>query len=766
MTNEIIFKTRVDTGTTSKDLAAISSELGKIDEGTKTVGKDSAAQLEALNAKIKAGGLSARELSRAVNEYMTIARDAGRDSPIGKQAIADAAVLTDELADLRNEIKRAAHDGANMQAALQLGSTVVAGYGAAKGAMSLLGVESESVEQAQKKLIAVTATLNGLEQIRAALEKESFLMMKAKALQTKALTLATVSYNVAVGGSVGVMKALRLAMLAIPIFAIIAGIVFLITNFEKAKEITQDVIDKFNNMGGVMKKILDAILFPFVLQVRLVNKALELLGITSSKAATEAEKAAERQRAAYAQMVADQRKETDKRIADNERYQQSVNDSYDFEIAKAKAAGKDTSDLERQKREEMRKTYVEQLKNLEMSARLNVGNAQEMKKILDQVSEYRKNILKIDQEEELATITQTTAARKKGAEAAKEAEKKRVDAAAKELERERLLRDYFIASIDDENVRKLMQMQEQHKREREELIAKYGQDAELIKGLEAKQFDERMALEKEYIDGERKLQDDARQAAFERERRDEMAALQVRLVGIQEDWEATMEVKRLLWELEMEEALRNEDLTENEKMLIRANYNQKLLDADKERIQRELDLEKAAAEQRDQIQKQSFDSINNLANLAFTIKNSNLEKGSKAELEAAKQQFKVNKAFQLGAAIMDGYKAITASLAQSPVAIGAIPNPAGIASLAFAASTAAANVARIAATKFEGGNSLSAPSAPSIPQVGAPELPQAPNAQTTQTAGLVGGNKVVVVDSEIKAVMDSSQQIEVVSSFG
>jgi hypothetical protein len=37
MTNEIIFKTRVDTGTTSKDLAAISTELGKIDEGTKTV---------------------------------------------------------------------------------------------------------------------------------------------------------------------------------------------------------------------------------------------------------------------------------------------------------------------------------------------------------------------------------------------------------------------------------------------------------------------------------------------------------------------------------------------------------------------------------------------------------------------------------------------------------------------------------------------------------------------------------------------------------
>jgi hypothetical protein len=246
-----------------------------------------------------------------------------------------------------------------------------------------------------------------------------------------------------------------------------------------------------------------------------------------------------------------------------------------------------------------------------------------------------------------------------------------------------------------------------------------------------------------------------------------MAALEVRLIGLQDDWEAEMEVKRLIWEMERDEALANADLTENEKLLIKANYNQKILDADKERQAKELELEKQTQAQRDLIQKQAFDSINNLANLAFTIKNSNLEKGSKAEQEAAKRQFKVNKALQLGGAIMDGYKAITASLAQSPIAIGPIPNPAGIASLAFATTTSLANIAKISASKFEGGGgaSIGAPT-PTIPQVGAPEIPQPPNAQTTQTAGLVGGNKVVVVDSEIKAVMDNSQQIEVVSSFG
>jgi hypothetical protein len=53
--------------------------------------------------------------------------------------------------------------------------------------------------------------------------------------------------------------------------------------------------------------------------------------------------------------------------------------------------------------------------------------------------------------------------------------------------------------------------------------------------------------------------------------------------------------------------------------------------------------------------------------------------------------------------------------------------------------------------------------------VGAPDGSQSqqPQAQGTQTAGLTNQtSRVVVVDSEIKAVMDSSQQIEVVSSFG
>ena len=92
----------------------------------------------------------------------------------------------------------------------------------------------------------------------------------------------------------------------------------------------------------------------------------------------------------------------------------------------------------------------------------------------------------------------------------------------------------------------------------------------------------------------------------------------------------------------------------------------------------------------------------------------NLEKGSAEEEAMAKKQFKFNKALQLGMAVIDAGKAITASLAQAPVAIGPVPNPAGIASLAFAGITSAAQIATIAAQKFQSSGTPTPPPTPSL----------------------------------------------------
>ena len=97
----------------------------------------------------------------------------------------------------------------------------------------------------------------------------------------------------------------------------------------------------------------------------------------------------------------------------------------------------------------------------------------------------------------------------------------------------------------------------------------------------------------------------------------------------------------------------------------------------------------------------ALNSIQSLGNAVFAHKMKNLEKGSKEEEAAARKQFKFNKALQLGMAVIDAGKAITSSLAMAPVAIGPVPNPAGIASLAFAITTSAAQIAMIAAQKYQ-----------------------------------------------------------------
>jgi hypothetical protein len=760
MTNEIVFKTRVDTGTTSKDLAAINNELGKIDESAKTVGTDSAAQLQSLNAKIKAGGLSARELSRSIKEYMTIAIQAGTETPVGKEAIANASQLKDDLRGLGEEVSRLKDGAAGMQAALQLGSTVVAGYSVAQGSMAMFGIESEKLMETMVKLQSATAVLTGLQQIHANLEKESFLMLKAKALQTKVMTVLTGAYSAAVGTSTGALKLFRLALIATGIGAIIVAVGLLIANFDKLVEYVMKGVHWFNKLGTGIKIAL-SIMLPFVGVIWGAIEALKYFGIIQTEEVTRAQVLAAAKQKALIEETAARRKMVDDALVENKRLQSSLEKHYDFEIAKAKAAGKDTFELEKEKRAEMRRTLEAQILLLEESLKLQGGNAIAMMQIIKDMAAVRSAITESEQQDELAGIQRSTDARKKAAENKKNIDKTQEEETAKALERERLLRDYFIASIDDENIQKLEKLKEQHKREREELVKKYGEDAELIKAMEGRQFDEMNALRKERAAALLTTQTEENRKQFELQRRDEMAALQVRLVGLQDDFEAEMEVKRLMWEMERDEALSNADLTENEKLLIKANYNQKILDADKERIAKEVELEKQARESVNEIISNGMTTIQGLSDTIFESKLANAEKGSKEETRIQKKQFEVNKAMQLGTAVINGL--------QSILAITSVPD------FTFGVQTAlrigaqvalnAATIAKIASAKF-GGGVITPPEPPPVPQVGAPEIPQEPNAQTTQTAGLVGGNKVVVVDSEIKAVMDNSQQIQVVSSFG
>ena len=129
---------------------------------------------------------------------------------------------------------------------------------------------------------------------------------------------------------------------------------------------------------------------------------------------------------------------------------------------------------------------------------------------------------------------------------------------------------------------------------------------------------------------------------------------------------------------------------------------------------------KALEAQRVQLAGDGIRSVQQLTDLFFMFKSQKAKKGSKEEEDLARKQFNLNKGLQLGLAVIDGFKSITSSLAQSPIAVGVVPNPVGIASLAFASITAATNIAKIAASKFQptgggGGGESPSTATPNIP---------------------------------------------------
>lgn len=109
--------------------------------------------------------------------------------------------------------------------------------------------------------------------------------------------------------------------------------------------------------------------------------------------------------------------------------------------------------------------------------------------------------------------------------------------------------------------------------------------------------------------------------------------------------------------------------------------------------------------------KEGEQAISDIGDAYFATKMSRIDKetvaGAAAYEALAKKQFEFNKKMQLAGAVIDLAKSINASLASSPVAIGPVPNPVGIASLAFVSATGLANIAKIAATQYQSPNAQS-----------------------------------------------------------
>jgi len=301
--------------------------------------------------------------------------------------------------------------------------------------------------------------------------------------------------------------------------------------------------------------------------------------------------------------------------------------------------------------------------------------------------------------------------------AAEEAKKLRDEKLAAEIAAMKQIQDANIANEQDEQKRAIKKSFLDQQRRVEEInktVTDETLKAEALKASE-KTFQNEMAaiyqtkLDKQKAAKEKAIADEkALDDKFRADTNaDNIAAAELNVIKSNND--ITDLINQLAVKKEIE--LQNKELTASQILLIDEKYKQDVIKLNQ-------DAENKKREDAFKIAQIGLESTQQLTDMFFMFKKNKAEKGSKEELELAKKQFNVQKAFNLAKVAMDGAMAISNIIATTPKADFGVMTAVLLASSAIATVT---NMAKIASTKFDGGGAsgggggASAPSVPSIP---------------------------------------------------
>ena len=165
------------------------------------------------------------------------------------------------------------------------------------------------------------------------------------------------------------------------------------------------------------------------------------------------------------------------------------------------------------------------------------------------------------------------------------------------------------------------------------------------------------------------------------------------------------------------------DLSEADKAAIEEKYRQAKIVAEEEKAKKINEIEAKQIAQGLDYAAQGLQAGQQITELLFSFKKKKLKEGTAEAEKAARQEFAVQKAFNLGMAVIDGAKAITSILAQYPKFDGGFAMAAALASAGIAS---AVNIGKIASATFQGGGSAPVP----------PDVPTGGFGATTTTGGM------------------------------
>jgi hypothetical protein len=409
-------------------------------------------------------------------------------------------------------------------------------------------------------------------------------------------------------GKIGTaFKGLGAAMKAVPIFLLVEGITYLITNFKELSEGTGILAKVLQPVGDLISWITDG-LYALTDAIGLTNSELDKMSEAATENATKAQEALALQNA-----------------------------EYDRQIAISKSAGKSTVDAEKAKQQAIIETNRQIVEQQIALIRAGAIMDEERKKLITTSLEAIKNA----KTQEI--VIENTAEQAKIEKAKKTAEEKK-KIKDQELDEERKKNDEALATLD----------------------------AFLTAGFQAN----------------------------------------VNFAQAKVDY--NKEVDRVLDEQAAEKAAEKKRLLEKEDADILASLEKR------KQGYKEFEAQKF------ELTKQSIEAIRAVSDLVFAHQLTQARGNLQKEREIKKKQFNLNKALGIASATIDGVQAVQKALNN--------PYPLNIVLAVLSGALAAANVVKIATTKFDDGGGAASADTGGLGNIGGAAAPvvQSPNNTVTK----------------------------------
>ena len=421
----------------------------------------------------------------------------------------------------------------------------------------------------------------------------------------------------------------------------------------------------------------------------------------------------------------------EKQIANAKKMRDAVTEQYDRQIDRASAAGKNTLELERKKQEAIIKTLRIEAEAIIAAAKAR-GNftEEENKRITELIAQTQKA-------SDAIVIINIKENKQKEDDNAKATEKYKQELEKRKqatLNSEKALQDL----INSEN--------------------------KSIEDLNAQTAQEKLDLEySRKLDQFQKLYDAAKKAGvddieLERLKNQSLSAIGDEYALKQAEIDAAVAAKKQAdadAAAEKSKEYHQKDVEANQKAAEQKAKDQIEAD-DRAKKHREETLQQGLA-----LTDASLNAAKGLSDLYFAGQARKAKGNAAAELALKKKQFKVDKAFNIVRATIDGIRSVQAALTQSP--------PLSYALAAVNAVMAGANIAKIASAKFEGGESGGGGSAPSLGSAGGgvPITPPSNGSTLLNPDGSIKGVdktaptvKAVVVETDITKTQKRVGSIE------